>query len=128
IVVAIDETLLAAAVWLGLVEPGASVEEGAAQLKPALRKADVSAFCYYLRCLATDPRGQRAFDFKKKPPPEEGFDVLSAPQRLEQLFEHFDQLAKKRRSAKKVAKKKAAAAPTSRKKSARTAATKRRKK
>jgi len=127
-VVPIDETLLSAAIWLGLVEPGASVEEGATQLKPALRKADVAAFCYYLRHLATDPVVHRAFDFKKKPPPEEGFDVLSAPQRLEELFAHYDQLARKRRATKKVTKKKGAAAAATKKKATRAAATKRRKK
>ncbi len=130
-VVPLDRTLTNAAIWLGLATPDAHVEDAAHQVKSAVRKPDVALFCHYLRCLATDPAVSRAFDFSRKPAPEEGFDVLSAPVRLEQLFAEADEKAERKAAQQRKRAAAARKAAATRKKAATkrtTAVGKRRKK
>ena len=55
-IVCLDESMLTAAKWLGLVPETADLNEGSEYLKGGLKKSEVSEFCYLLRCLATDPK------------------------------------------------------------------------
>jgi len=55
-IVCLDESMLAAAKWLGLVPETADLNDGSEYLKGGLKKSEVSEFCYLLRCLATDPK------------------------------------------------------------------------
>ena len=104
-VVPLDDQLLSAAIWLGLIEPGTTVEQGTDALKSAVRKADSQQFCLCLRSLATDPKVNDAFDFQAKTPPENGFDLASGPDRLKELFQDAGRRARKRKAAKKARKK-----------------------
>ena len=55
-IVCLDESMLTAAKWLGLVPEAADLNEGSEYLKGGLKKSEVSEFCHLLRCLATDPK------------------------------------------------------------------------
>jgi len=55
-IVCLDNSMLTAAKWLGLVPEGADLQEGSEYLKGGLKKSEVSEFCALLRCLATDPK------------------------------------------------------------------------
>lgn len=55
-IVCLDNTMLQAAKWLGLVPVTADLHEASEFLKGGLKKSEVAEFCYLLRCLATDPR------------------------------------------------------------------------
>jgi hypothetical protein len=55
-IVCLDESMLTAAKWLGLVPETADLNEGSEYLKGGLKKSEVSEFCYLLRCVSTDPR------------------------------------------------------------------------
>ena len=55
-IVCLDESMLTAAKWLGLVPETADLNDGSEYLKGGLKKSEVSEFCYLLRCLATDPK------------------------------------------------------------------------
>lgn len=54
--VCLDESMLTAAKWLGLVPETVDLNEGSEYLKGGLKKSEVSEFCYLLRCLSTDPK------------------------------------------------------------------------
>ena len=87
-VVPVDDAICGAAIWLGLVEPGTSPEHAAESLKPAVRKADVSQFCFLLRCLATDGRaGGVIHRAVAKDSAKADFDLSTAPARLSRLLE-----------------------------------------
>ncbi len=55
-IVCLDESMLAAALWLGFVPAKSDLHEASEFLKGGLKKSEVSEFCYLLRCLATDPK------------------------------------------------------------------------
>lgn len=55
-IVCLDNSMLTAAKWLGLVPESADLHEGSEYLKGGLKKSEVSEFCFLLRCLATDPK------------------------------------------------------------------------
>lgn len=42
--------------FLGVIEPQASIDDAAEDLKHIVRKADTSQFCHLVRCLASDPK------------------------------------------------------------------------
>lgn len=84
--VPMDDRMTAAAVWLGLLEPGTSTEAAADGLKAAVRKADAPLFCHLLRSLATEPPGRDVFDPASFSVPEEGYAADSAIERLEDLL------------------------------------------
>ena len=85
-VIPIDQSMYNAALWLGLIEPDETPESASESLKTVLRKADAPAFCHLLRCLATDSalKGKFASAVAKRPP--EGYDLQTAPERLEALL------------------------------------------
>ena len=55
-IVCLDESMLTAARWLGLVPLKGDLLEASEYLKGGLKKSEVSEFCCLLRCLATDPK------------------------------------------------------------------------
>jgi endonuclease-3 len=81
-----DQRMTDAAVWLGLLPPGTTVETSAEALKPFVKKADVPVFCSFLRRLAVDGRLAASFNLARNPPPEGGHDPADAPERLEALL------------------------------------------
>lgn len=85
--VPVDHATANALTWLGLVESGQSTEEAADSLKPVIRKAEGPQFCSLIRALAVDPKYREVFDPATTPPPEDGYDLMTAPNRLKELFE-----------------------------------------
>jgi len=55
-IVVLDNSMLNAARWLGLVPAADNLHDAAEFLKGGLKKSEVSEFCHLLRCLATDPK------------------------------------------------------------------------
>ena len=98
--VPLDESMIAAAVWIGLLPVKVTPEEAAADMKSVIRKNDAPLFCHLLRCLAQDPLLKKTFERARTRPPADGFDLASSPRRLEELF---TTAAKAARSSKKRA-------------------------
>ena len=103
-VLPVDEKVLNASKWLGLLSVEESIETASDNLKSSVRKADVPLFSHLLRCLATDEELAADFNLLKNPLPEDGVDVTQAASRLEAMF--ANPLSKQK---KKVPKKKASA-------------------
>ena len=93
--VPVDQSILKASVWLGFVPVGATVEQASDELKSAVRKADTPLFCHLLRCLAVDPKLAPQIDSLWSLPPEEGFDLMTASKRLDDLFAGRTQMPQK---------------------------------
>lgn len=55
-VVCLDNSMLTAARWLGLVPANADLFDASEFLKGGVKKSEVSEFCHLLRSLATDPK------------------------------------------------------------------------
>lgn len=55
-VICLDNSMLIAARWLGLVPWKSDINDASEFLKGGVKKSEVSEFCYLLRCLATDPK------------------------------------------------------------------------
>lgn len=102
-VVPLDDALRDALVWMGLLEPGTSTEEGGEALKPVVRKAETAAVLQTLRCVATDPRLRPAFDPEKYPAPEGGWNLENAPTRLKELIDKGPPRIKPRKPAEPAA-------------------------
>ncbi|WP_166828922.1 HhH-GDP family DNA glycosylase [Thalassoroseus pseudoceratinae] len=83
-----DRSTTYALIWLGLVEAGQTPEEAADSLKPVIRKAEGPQFCSLIRSLAVDPKYRETFDPAETPPPEDGYDLMTSPNRLKDLFEN----------------------------------------
>ncbi len=103
--VPVDEKILNAAKWLGLLGLDETTETASGNLKSSIRKSDAPLFSHLLRCLATDEELAADFNLAKNPLPEDGVDLMQAPSRLEGLFAH--PLSRQKKKA--VKKKKAAA-------------------
>lgn len=80
-VVCLDNSMLNAARWLGLVPLKSDQHDASEFLKGGLKKAEVSEFCHLLRCLATDPKFIPRF--ADMPDHELGMDEV--PERLVEL-------------------------------------------
>jgi hypothetical protein len=78
--------MTAAAIWLGLVHVKVGTADAATELKSAVRKNDAVTFCHLLRCLAQDPIVKRTFERAASRAPDEGYDLASAVERLDELF------------------------------------------
>jgi hypothetical protein len=86
-IVPLDNATRQATVWLGLVPPQADLEAAGEALKSLIRKADVPLHTHLLRCLATDPKVAGAFESAKSSAgAQQGFDPLTAPERLTELL------------------------------------------
>lgn len=90
-IVFLDDSMLTAAKWLGLVPEESDVNEASEYLKGGLKKSDVSEFCHLLRCLATDPKYIPRF-----------IDHADSEQSMDDVMERFAelQLPPKRKPAK----------------------------
>jgi hypothetical protein len=123
-----DDRMTAAAIWLGIVDPGTSTEAASEALKPAVRKADAPLFCHLLRRLVTEPPGRRVFDPEVFSVPEGGYSPNDAMQRLDELLGggkprgSAKAKATTKSDAKKTAKTSAKREPASKPKSAATKA------
>ncbi len=80
-VVCLDNSMLTAARWLGLVPLKSDLHDASEFLKGGLKKAEVTEFCHLLRCLATDPKFIPRF--ADMPDHELGMDEV--PERLVEL-------------------------------------------
>lgn len=90
-VVCLDNSMLAAARWLGLVPPNADLAGAAEFLKGGLKKSEVAEFCHCLRCLATDPKFRERF----QETPDHELDMADVLDRLQEV-----QLPPKKKAAK----------------------------
>lgn len=102
--VPLDDLMLDAAIWLGLLERQEKVTTGAETLKAALRKADVPLFSALLKSLSLEPAVRTLLARQLKSTDEE-FDPETAAARLPELFAAADAPPKK--TKKKPAAKKA---------------------
>ena len=80
-IVFLDDSMVTAAKWLGLVPENSDVSETSEYLKGGLKKSEVSEFCYLLRGLATDPKFIPRF-----------IDHADSEQSMEDVMERFAEL------------------------------------
>ncbi len=100
-VVPVDEKVLNATKWIGLLPLDDTTETASDHLKSCVRKADVPLFNHLLRCLSTDEELAADFNLVKNPLPEEGVDLTQAASRLEAMF--ANPLSKQKKKVKKKA-------------------------
>lgn len=68
--------------WLGLIEPAATIDAAAEDIKHVIRKADTDAFLHLLRQFATDPIYKGKFRLSASAEP----DPMTAAERLAAFF------------------------------------------
>lgn len=83
----LDDQMLRAAAWLGLVELDATPEQASDSMKSVIRKADALQFCELFRCLAADPALKPAFETVADESPDDESDLETAVDRLNELIE-----------------------------------------
>ena len=98
----VDPALARLLVWLGLALPNQTQEQIGEMMKGAVRKAEVEAFVFTLRCLAGDQSLNPTFDSAKYPPPEGGHDTDTACDRLTHLLKNGLEKPVKASAVKKV--------------------------
>lgn len=98
----IDPALARLLVWLGMALPNQTPEQMGEMMKAAVRKAEVEAFVFTLRCVAGDQSLHVAFDASKYPSPEGGHDTDTAADRLLNLFKNGPEKPIKAAPVKKV--------------------------
>ncbi len=87
--VPLDDSMTLPMIWLGLVEPDSTPEDGSESLKSAVRKSDGPLLCHLIRCLAHDPKVADAFNPEIHPPEsEDAYDLNTAAARLKKLLEN----------------------------------------
>ena len=110
--VPLDDRMLAATIWLGLIEPGTTTEAAAEALKPAVRKSDAPVLCHLLRRFTTEAPGRSAFDPAKFSVPAGGYSADDALRRVDDLLRGKSKTpASKPKAASKATVKKPAAKP-----------------
>ena len=72
--------------FLGVVEPQATIDEAAEDLKPIVRKADTALFCHLVRCMVCDPLYKGKLRLTANQALGEGPDASTAEQRLTEVF------------------------------------------
>lgn len=80
-IVCLDDSMLKACQWLGLVPPSMDATNAGEFLKGGLKKSEVAEFCHLLRCVATDDR----FRERLSEPVGDDLDLGDAPNRLVEL-------------------------------------------
>lgn len=85
--VPMDASMTRASVWLGLADVGSTEEQASNTMRAVLRKNEAPMFCELLRAFGTDPKFRRTLEHAVASPPEDGFDVGTAPSRLSHLFD-----------------------------------------
>jgi endonuclease-3 len=109
--VPIDTSMSRLLVWLGLVLPNQNHEQIGETIRGFVRKAEVESFVFTLRCLATDPTKNVAFDPAKYPVPEAGYDLEATADRLTNLLKKGPEKPAKPAPVKPVKKEAAASTP-----------------
>jgi endonuclease III len=72
--------------FLGVIEPQATIEAAAEDLKAVVRKADSHLFCHLVRCMACDPQFKGKLRLTSNQALGEGPDANTAVQRLTEVF------------------------------------------
>ncbi len=72
--------------FLGVIEPQATIDEAAEDLKPIVRKADTALFCHLVRCMVCDPQFKGKLRLTTNQALGEGPDASTAEQRLAEVF------------------------------------------
>ena len=72
--------------FLGVIEPQATIDEAAEDLKPIVRKADAALFCHLVRCMVCDPQFKGKLRLTANQALGEGPDASTAEQRLSEVF------------------------------------------
>lgn len=109
----LDDQMLRAAVWLGLVEPELTAEQASDSMKSVIRKADALQFCELFRCLAADPELKPAFESAPTGSEDDEADLETAINRLNELIERGGSRSKTAGRKSKTAKKSRVSASTS---------------
>ncbi len=84
--IALDDKSRDALAFLGVVEPGATIDEASEDLKHIVRKADSSLFCHLVRCLSCDPQFKGKLKLTAGQSLGEGPDPTTAVQRLNEVL------------------------------------------
>ncbi|HSG72388.1 MAG TPA: hypothetical protein VLA12_18365 [Planctomycetaceae bacterium] len=87
--VPLDDPMLDAAIWLGLLERKETTATGAESLKAALRKSDVPLFAALLKSFSLDSAARTLLARQLKSTDEE-FDPVTSASRLPELFAAAD--------------------------------------
>ncbi len=72
--------------FLGVIEPQATIDAAAEDLKAIVRKADSHLFCHLVRCMACDPHFKGKLRLTPNQALGEGPDANTAVQRLTEVF------------------------------------------
>ena len=72
--------------FLGVIEPQATIDEAAEDLKHIVRKADTAQFCHLVRCLASDPKFKGKLRLTPNQALGEGPDANTVLQRLNDIL------------------------------------------
>lgn len=104
-VVPVDERMIVASKWVGLLNPSTDERRAHTELKSAVRKSDVAHFCHLLRMMANDEKLVSLMAKEVGKAPAEGFDLDELPDRLTLLFQMGDAPPRRRKAAKKKVKK-----------------------
>ncbi len=72
--------------YLGVIEPQATTDEAAEDLKHVVRKADTAQFCHLVRCLACDPKYKGKLRLTPNQALGEGPDATTVLQRVTEVL------------------------------------------
>lgn len=72
--------------FLGMIEPLATIEAGAEDLKHIIRKADAPLFCYLIHCVANDVKYKGKLRLTPNQALGEGPDANTVVQRMNEIF------------------------------------------
>lgn len=72
--------------YLGMIEPQATIEAGAEDLKHVIRKADSQLFCHLIRCVASDPKFKGKLRLTPNQAMGEGPDATTVVQRMTDIL------------------------------------------
>jgi len=85
-VVPIDDKSRDLLAFLGVIEPQATIDAAAEDLKHVVRKADTSLFCHLVRCMASDPKFKGKLRLTPNQALGEGPDGNTVLQRLAEVL------------------------------------------
>ena len=72
--------------FLGMIEPQATIDAGAEDLKQVIRKADSPTFCHLIRSVATDAKYKGKLRLTPNQALGEGPDATTVVQRMNEIF------------------------------------------
>jgi endonuclease-3 len=72
--------------FLGMIEPQATIDAGAEDLKQVIRKADSQLFCHLIRCVACDPKFKGKLRLTANQALGEGPDATTVVQRMNEVL------------------------------------------